>query len=287
MNNNHIDLRAERAKAKRRKKRRQKRVLLCIIALILVAAVSLTVFGIVKLVGLIFNKGSSDNSTVSSAVSGTGDGNTLTEEQIWMQNEVNQWYLYLVNPDNAVSKEFINSVDKTKIDERFVESVSKESCIYFDSRAVEALNSICEAALKDGVNLTCISTFRTYNYQKGLFDNRVNRYINQGYSKDEATAAAATVVALPGTSEHNLGLAVDFNSVETSFENTKAFDWLQENAEDYGFILRYPKDKTEITKIIYEPWHYRYVGVEHAKRINDLDMCLEEYIEYLKNGGKK
>ena len=79
--------------------------------------------------------------------------------------------------------------------------------------------------------------------------------------------------------------AVDIISVEESFEDTAEFAWLQENAEDFGFIMRYAKDKQDITKIIYEPWHYRYVGVEHAKAINDLGMCLEEYIEYLKSGG--
>ena len=66
-----------------------------------------------------------------------------------------------------------------------------------------------------------------------------------------------------------------------NFEKTAQFKWLSENAENYGFILRYPKDKTNITEIIYEPWHYRYVGVEHAKKMNQLGMCLEEYIEYL------
>ena len=106
-------------------------------------------------------------------------------------------------------------------------------------------------------------------------------------TRAEAEKKAATIVALPGTSEHHLGLAVDINSVETSFEDTAAFRWLQENAENYGFILRYPKDKQEITKIIYEPWHYRYVGVEHAKTINGLGMCFEEYVEYLSNGGVK
>ena len=93
------------------------------------------------------------------------------------------------------------------------------------------------------------------------------------------------IINKPGTSEHNLGLAVDFNYVNLDFENTKAFTWLKENAEDYGFILRYRKDKEDITKVEYEPWHWRYVGKEHAKKINELDMCLEEYIDYLKSGG--
>lgn len=78
-----------------------------------------------------------------------------------------------------------------------------------------------------------------------------------------------------------MGLAVDFNDAETTFESTKAFSWLKQNAEDYGFIMRYPKDKEDITKITYEPWHWRYVGKDNAKEMNRLGMCLEEYVEYL------
>ena len=91
------------------------------------------------------------------------------------------------------------------------------------------------------------------------------------------------IINKPGTSEHNLGLAVDFNYVNLDFEETESFKWLQKNAENYGFILRYKKEKEEITKVDYEPWHWRYVGEKHAKKMNELDMCLEEYVEYLKN----
>jgi D-alanyl-D-alanine carboxypeptidase len=89
-----------------------------------------------------------------------------------------------------------------------------------------------------------------------------------------------------GTSEHNTGLGFDIlekgnYSLSSSFENTAQFKWLMENAENYGFILRYAENKTVQTGIMYEPWHFRYVGVEHAKKINELGMCLEEYIDYL------
>ena len=83
------------------------------------------------------------------------------------------------------------------------------------------------------------------------------------------------------TSEHSLGLAADFNNVKPEFENTREFAWLVENAENYGFVLRYKKEKKNITKVNYEPWHWRYVGKEHAIKMNELDMCLEEYVEYL------
>ena len=107
-----------------------------------------------------------------------------------------------------------------------------------------------------------------------------------GKNEQDAELLASKWVNKSETSEHNLGLAVDFNNVKRDFENTKEFAWLVENAEDYGFILRYKKEKRDITKVNYEPWHWRYVGVEHAKEINKLDMCLEEYIEYIKEKDK-
>ena len=104
-----------------------------------------------------------------------------------------------------------------------------------------------------------------------------------GISQEEAERLTDEYINKPGASDHNLGLAVDFNYVDNKFDDLEAFKWLKENAEDYGFILRYPKDKEEITKISYESWHWRYVGEEHAKKMNELNMCLEEYIEYLQN----
>ena len=196
------------------------------------------------------------------------------------KSETEQWYLMLANPDNPVSKEYISNVDKAKIDLNYTDN--KSSSRYLDSRVVDAFVAMCKAAQKDGIKMKTISAYRTYEYQESLFKKRIKRLMDEnGLSEEKATEKAATMVARPGTSEHNLGLAVDINSVETSFENSKAFEWLQENAEDFGFVLRYPKDKKAITKIIYEPWHYRYVGVEHAKEMNRLDMCLEEYIDYL------
>jgi len=117
-----------------------------------------------------------------------------------------------------------------------------------------------------------------------LFNNDVRKYKDQGYTESEAKVKTAMAVAIPGTSEHNAGLACDFNSVEESFANTAQSRWLQKHAADYGFIMRYAKDKTPITGIEYEPWHYRYVGEANAKRINELGMCLEEYVDYLKSG---
>ena len=137
---------------------------------------------------------------------------------------------------------------------------------------------------KDGItNVWVQSAYRSVERQKELYDNKVNEYLKQGKTQEEAEKLTSEYINKPGSSDHNLGLAVDFNYVNNSFAELEAYDWLLENAEDYGFILRYPEDKEDITKIEYESWHWRYVGEEHAKKMNELDMCLEEYIEYLEN----
>ena len=94
----------------------------------------------------------------------------------------------------------------------------------------------------------------------------------------EAKARAAMIIMPPGCSEHNLGLAMDIIATDNNFYKTRAYAWLTEHAQDYGFILRYPKEKQHITKVEYEPWHWRYVGVEHAKKIKEWGFCLEEYL---------
>ena len=119
-----------------------------------------------------------------------------------------------------------------------------------------------------------------------LYENQVKRELNAGLSQAEAEDKAATVVTRPGRSEHNTGFSADFNIAEDSFESTPMFTWMQENAAEYGFVLRFPKDKQDITVIIYESWHYRFVGINNAKEMKRLNMCLEEYVEYV-NSKKK
>jgi D-alanyl-D-alanine carboxypeptidase len=148
-----------------------------------------------------------------------------------------------------------------------------------DERIYPYLQEMFNAARAEGIYPIVREGYRTEKEQQALYDEKVQAYINEGYSRSRAEKTAKEWVALPGTSEHQLGLAVDFNSVETSFENTKEFRWLKENAEKYGFVNRYPKNKTEITGINYEPWHYRYVGVENAKDMNQKGVCLEEYVK--------
>lgn len=185
--------------------------------------------------------------------------------------EINDWQITLVNNENHLPKDFI--VELSKIDN------NRE----FDKRAIDDLLNMLKEMKKEGVrNFWVQSAYRSIELQQSLFDRKVNEYMSKGKSVEDAEYLTSQTINKAGTSEHNLGLAVDFNYVDYSFENTRAFKWLNENAMNYGFILRYRKDKEQITKVSYEPWHWRYVGVKHAKKINELNMCLEEYIEYLK-----
>ncbi len=155
-----------------------------------------------------------------------------------------------------------------------------------DRAAYQPLKDMFADASAAGAPLQLVSAYRSIHLQDKLFTRSVNSYISQGYSEADAINRANYSRTFSGTSEHNTGLGFDILeqgnfSLSSSFENTKQFKWLMENAENYGFILRYAKDKTTQTGIMYEPWHFRYVGVEHAKRINELGFCLEEYINYL------
>lgn len=224
------------------------------------------------------NSTSSENKTSSKTSSASSDVNAVATPG----DGLDSWNLKLVNGKNPLPKGF--SISKEKIKAAYARDVG----MLFDSRGVSYLNAMCAAAQKDGVDLLVISSFRTNERQTTLYNNQVAKQEAKypDKSKEEIKKIAATISAYPGTSEHELGLAVDFNSVEESFENTKQFQWLKTHAAEYGFILRYTKEKQDITGVIYEPWHYRYVGEKHAKKINQLGFCLEEYIEYLKNNNK-
>ncbi len=172
------------------------------------------------------------------------------------------------------------------VDAMYLNCEEKNSVKAVDRAAYQPLKDMFAAANEAGVPLQLVSAFRSIHLQDKLFTRSVNSYMSQGYSEADAINKANYSRTFSGTSEHNTGLGFDilekgnFN-LTTSFENTAQFKWLMENAENYGFILRYAKDKTTQTGIMYEPWHFRYVGVEHAKKINELGMCLEEYINYL------
>ena len=143
-----------------------------------------------------------------------------------------------------------------------------------------------QACRDAGLTPYIASAYRTHADQIYLHNNKIQRLINEGYSEAEARELAGTVVAVPGTSEHELGLAFDlvddsYRNLDEAQENTAVQKWLMENSWKYGFILRYPNDKSEITGIIYEPWHYRYVGKEVSKELHESGLTLEEYLSNL------
>lgn len=180
------------------------------------------------------------------------------------------WELTLVNYENKLPEDYEFTL--ARIDQY------RE----FDSRAIKYLDNMMNDIRKDGIsNIWIQSSYRSVEEQQKVYDDEMELHRSQGKTKEEAQILTEQVINKPGYSEHNLGLAVDFNYVDQSFKDTKAYKWLMENAEDYGFILRYPEEKESITKVDYEPWHWRYVGEENAKKINELNMCLEEYIDYL------
>lgn len=153
-----------------------------------------------------------------------------------------------------------------------------------DERCYPDLQAMLDACREAGLSPVICSSYRTREKQEKLFQNKVERLIAQGYSRENAKTEAAKTVALPGTSEHQLGLAVDIvdrsnQNLDRTQETTAVQQWLMAHSWEYGFILRYPDEKSETTGIIYEPWHYRYVGKEAAEEIYRQGVCLEEYLD--------
>ncbi len=151
--------------------------------------------------------------------------------------------------------------------------------------AAYAMKAMICCAAKEGINLRVFSAYRSVSYQRGLFNQDVDRYMLMGMSYNDAVKKTSLSIAYPGESEHNAGLAADITSfqwvgeITEDFENTPEFNWLFNNAHCFGYILRYPKNKTNITGITYEPWHYRYVGKKHACCIKKMNITLEEYLK--------
>ncbi|WP_418490489.1 M15 family metallopeptidase [Frisingicoccus sp.] len=181
--------------------------------------------------------------------------------------EADDWQLLLVNQWNSLPDGYAPEL---------TELWNGESV---DSRIYPDLQEMFDDARAVGLNPYVNSGYRTAQVQQSLMDEEINDYMVQGYSEAEARRLAEQWVAVPGTSEHQLGLAVDISMEDTATQTTSdMWQWLMKNSYKYGFILRYPEDKTNITGISYEPWHYRYVGREAAEEIYRSGLCLEEYL---------
>lgn len=184
-----------------------------------------------------------------------------------LTKQSSDWQLLLVNAYNPVPDGY--QVELTTYDD-----------VELDERVLDAYKAMHAAAQADGYTLWISSGYRSPEKQQQLIDAEVKKNMrDEGLDEESALQKAMLTMTEPGYSEHNTGLAIDLNGV-TSID-TPEYEWLCEHAPEYGFILRYPENKEDITGIDFEGWHFRYVGVEHAKYITEHNMCLEEYIAYL------
>lgn len=201
----------------------------------------------------------------------TEDTEEETEPEDAEEHLPEDWNLILVNKTHPIP------------DDYEVELKSIGSGHQIDARAYDDFRAMIQASKADGVYIYVTSSYRDRDKQISLYEKKTDSYLRQGYSLEDAKEKAGQVVAVPGTSEHHLGLALDmvsseYRKLDEKQENTRGFQWLKAHSWEYGFILRYPNGSTDITGIIYEPWHFRYVGKEAAKEIYEQGVTLEEYL---------
>lgn len=250
---------------RRRQKRYREAMRNRIIAAVLLAGIIVGAIFIIK--GCKKDDAPAEND--QSTEQGADNSGTVTppEDGVVVDDEL----LTLVNPWNPLPDDW--TVDLVTLDDGH----------RVDSRCYEAYMEMINACKAAGYSPVNCSSYRAQETQQSLYDNKVQRLISSGMSEEEAKTEAAKAVAIPGTSEHQLGLAVDLvdanmQDLTSAQESTETQKWLMANSWRYGFIHRYPNGKTDITGIIYEPWHYRYVGQEAAAEIYQQGVCLEEYI---------
>ncbi|MFQ8997007.1 M15 family metallopeptidase [Allofournierella massiliensis] len=215
-------------------------------------------------------------SSPDSASASTSDSASATGTAATTGGGDADWLLTLVNNNVKLPDGWEDTLEAKVADE----STGKELATV----AADAFINMKNAAAAEEIDLMLCSGYRTVEYQQSLFDAEKQKWLDKGSTEEEAYNQAKTVVAVPGYSEHNSGLAADIvtpkhQNLDEAFGKTDAAKWLFEHAPEYGFILRYPENKQAITGIIYEPWHYRYVGVENAKAITASGLCLEEYLD--------
>ncbi|MBQ8005975.1 MAG: M15 family metallopeptidase [Clostridia bacterium] len=212
-----------------------------------------------------------------------GFTNDLSEYEQYMNPRDRDAYLILVNKTNSISADIIPenlvSIVNVRNDGR------KEQMVECAEKALEAMFIEMKSAGYTDVSVT--SGYRSYKKQESLFNTYLQREKSNdpSLSTEEAKAIVLTYSAYPGTSEHQTGLCCDMHnlpSADVSFANKEAYKWLKENCHKFGFVIRFPEDKVDITGYSFEPWHYRFVGRYHATRMKNLGMCLEEYVAHLK-----
>lgn len=245
----------EYERIRRSRRRRHQYICMKIVACFYVVLMGVAVW---KFCGTGFQIGQSSAKTTGAA---------QTTETVQTADASGDWQLILVNRDHLVPDNY--TVQLTEL------SNGRK----VDSRIYPELQQMFDDARAAGLALFVREGYRTKKEQQQILDDRVQEYINQGDSREEAQKAAEEYVALPGTSEHELGLSVDINADTQKCSSDAVYQWLNDNAYKYGFIKRYPSDKTDITGISNEPWHYRYVGKEAAQTMKEQKLCLEEYLK--------
>ena len=196
---------------------------------------------------------------------------SASEEDPAQTDAGDDWKLILVNAEHPVPEDYSVTLKELRNDQ------------WVDERIYPELQQMFDDARAEGIYPLINESYRSAERQQEILDNYIAAYEAEGLSTEEAQQRALEVVAKPGTSEHQLGLALDI-IVEYEEDSTVTWQWLKENCWRYGFILRYPEDKTEITGISYEPWHFRYVGAEAAQQITERGITLEEYLEDIDAG---
>ena len=187
---------------------------------------------------------------------------TPEEEAGTLEEDDGQWNLRLVNRWNPLPEDYEIQLAEVPGGQQV------------DARIYDALMELLNAATEAELGPIVVAGYRTQEKQQSIYDEKLQSYLDQGYSQEEAVAQTEQWVALPGTSEHQLGLAVDINGAVYAI-----YPWLQEHSWEYGFIFRYPAEKQALTGVANEEWHYRYVGKEAAQAIHEQGVCLEEYLQ--------
>ncbi|MEG0978712.1 MAG: M15 family metallopeptidase [Oscillospiraceae bacterium] len=188
-----------------------------------------------------------------------------------------KWNLTLLNRSYKLPAGYVPKTQKITLSSKDPRQTEKALAQTLDTRVAAEYQKMYDAAAKQGIYLTPYSGYRSIEFQAQIFENYININKKKGYSLEEAKYQASQTVLPPGTSEHNMGIAMDIVNTKNEFEKSEEYKWLDKNAQNFGFILRYPKDKVNVTKIIYEPWHWRYVGVKTAKEMKSSGLCMEEF----------
>lgn len=187
------------------------------------------------------------------------------------------WALTLINRTYPLDKKYSPTLSP----------VVEGSSVTADSRVSEAYQLMYAEASKEGYVLTPYSAYCSYQGQQTIYNNKIQSFIFQGMTEEEAKQNAEKRIEPAGCSENGAGLSVDIISASAGFSSTDEYKWLTQNAFKYGFVLRYPDDKTDVTGIIFQPWHWRYVGIEAATEMKNNNQCLEEYLGVVNTENKE